>query len=343
MIGNDLAREIRQSFRDPRALCAALGLKHDPKHRSQRGVTVSCPIHAERSPSCSVTNGPDGTVRFKCFGCDATGDALTLIAAVRSLRLRGQFREVLAVACELGGLWSQLAQLQGGAPELRRPVAPKAEHPPAAEREYPDPRMLSDLWDDSTAVSGDKLAVGELERRNLDARSVALSDLARVIPPSGLPPWARYQGKNWNETGHRMIVRAFDADGVFRSVRAWRTNQCDSPKRLPPAGCKASGLVLANGAALRMLRGEPSATTVVVTEGEPDWLVRSMLNRAFSVIGIGSGSWHKGFADRVPYGCEVIVRTHRDAAGEAYALKVLESVRSRAQVYRLTKGEPEAE
>lgn len=336
MTRSDLAREIRESFRDPRALVVALGLKQDPRHRSQHSAKVLCPIHAERSASCSVTNGPDGTVRFRCFGCDASGDALTLIAAARSLNLKGQFREVLAAACEVGGLWSQLAELEGGTELPRGDTQPRPTLPTEPERAYPDARELETLWGASSSVCSDRLASAELWRRGLVDEDVAQLDLARVIPYSGLPRWAWFQGQNWNSTGHRMIVRTFDAEGAFRSVRAWRITDGDTPKRLPPAGARAGELVLANPPAVAMLRAEPCASQVIITEGEPDWLVRSMLNPATPVIGIGSGSWHAGFAARVPYGSEVVVRTHRDRAGDGYAQKVLESVRDRARVYRLT-------
>jgi hypothetical protein len=66
------------------------------------------------------------------------------------------------------------------------------------------------------------------------------------------------------------------------------------------------------------------------------------VTRVDPVIGIGSGSWNEGFAARIPYGSEVVIRTHRDRAGDGYALKVLESVRNRAQVYRLVIDESEA-
>lgn len=341
---NDLAQEIRAAFRSPRELCALLGLELNAKRQANNGITIRCPIHSENSPSCSVTNGPDGTVRFRCFGCDASGDALTLIAAARSLNLKSQFKLVLETACELGGLWRELDELRGGRPVEPRPepvARPEAELPP--ERTYPDARELKALWDASHQVTDDGQAIAEVKRRGLDPLSVASMNLVRVIPADRwLPRWARYQGQTWNTTGHRLMAPVFDADGVFRSVRAWRITDGDSPKRLPPAGHRSGQLVLANRHAVAMLRGEPAPMSVVITEGEPDWLCRSAINNERPVIGIGSGSWHAGFAARIAYGSEVLVRTHRDRAGDGYALKVLESVRTRAQVYRLVIEENEA-
>jgi len=347
-VRNDLAQEIRSAFRNPRELCALLGIDQGAKRQANNGITVRCPIHAENSPSCSVTNGPDGTVRFKCFGCDNSGDALTLIAAARGLSLKSQFRIVLEAAAELGGLWRELEELRGNGPAEPRPEAPQRPAPtPAAEREYPNHAALKALWEASTPVADDRFARAELERRGLDPVSVANADLARVLPgDSKLPNWARYRGMTWNHTGHRMIVLVYDADGAARSVRAWKIHpeyQNDAPKRLPPVGCRASQLVLANRHAVALLRGRPGHGPVVVTEGEPDFLVRSMLTFWVPVFGIGSGSWHEGFAARIPYGGEVVVRTHRDPAGERYADRVIETLRARAHVSRLViEEEPEA-
>src|SRR5690606_2268434 len=108
----------------------------------------------------------------------------------------------------------------------------------------------------------------------LDFEKIGKTGLARVIPSTAksLPDWARYRGRTWTETGHRLIVRAWDHDGRLRSVRAWRVTDGDSPKRLPPAGKRAAGLVLANRTAVLMLRRLACPLTLVIVEGEPDWI-----------------------------------------------------------------------
>lgn len=92
---------LRSALSDPASLASALGFAGVRKQA--RGVTVRCPWHDERSPSCSITIGPDGTIRARCFGCNATGDALALIAAVHSLDTRTEFPEVLRVAAGIAG------------------------------------------------------------------------------------------------------------------------------------------------------------------------------------------------------------------------------------------------
>lgn len=106
------ARRIRAALTDPRALCSALGLLEGPEGHGKGcawrsisgGVQVCCPSHDERTPSCSVTRGPDGTVRVHCFGCSEGGDALSLVAAVRGLDVRRDFARVLDEAADVAGI-----------------------------------------------------------------------------------------------------------------------------------------------------------------------------------------------------------------------------------------------
>jgi hypothetical protein len=203
--------------------------------------------------------------------------------------------------------------------------------PPPPERCYPERNELDRLWSACTPVAEDDAVSAELTRRGLDPAHVGRLQLARVIPPDhSLPTWARYQGRTWNGTGHRMLVRAWDSYGAFRSVRAWRVVPGETPKRLPPAGRKAAELVLANRVGVEMLRGNPAGSRVIITEGEPDWCVWSAENPLEPVIGVGSGSWTEAFAARIPYGAEVTIRTHEDAAGEKYAQAIIKTLSARA-------------
>jgi hypothetical protein len=342
----DHAAEVRRGLADPLALCRGLGIDKGLK-RQTAGVHVRCPVHAERNPSCSVTLGEGRTIRVKCFGCDFTGDALTLIAVVRGLDLRTQFKEVLRVGAEIAGLHHVLHELDTGEVDADRP-APRAlpEAPPEPPRTYPPGLELYELWRGAGPCAGDAQAAAMLAARGIDPAAVDRAEIARCFPADvardRLPRWAGYQGQTWRDTGHRLLVKVFDAEGLWQSVRAWRVGDGSSPKRLPPGGHKAAGLVLANRHAVAMLKGEPCSRRVIITEGEPDFMARALVTRGDPVIGIGSGSWHEGFAARIPYGAEVIVRTHRDRAGDGYAMKVIESVRHRAQVYRLMIDETEA-
>ena len=341
---DELSRDVRRSLNDPRQVCAKLGLKIE--QRSASYCLVLCPSHSESSASCSV-HSRNGEVAVKCHGCQFSGDVFTLIAAVHGLDVRSDFKEVLAVGAELAGYREQAEDLRQGrnpSTPVRRPSAPA----PQPDRDYPPQSEVEELWATAQPVEGDREACETLVARRIDPVTVTETDLARVIHPqthhSRLPEWARYKGKlpasrSWTKTGHRMIVPVFDDSGQMRSVRAWRvTSDASLPKRVPPSGHKASELVLANRLAIGWLRGARRPGSVVICEGEPDHLCRSIASPDECVIGIMSGSWHEGFAKRVPFGCEVIIRTHLDKAGERYADAVAKSVESRAIVRRWTKG-----
>lgn len=340
---SDIPAELRRSLTDPAKLCRELGLA-DKAKRQARGLMICCPVHGDRTPSCSVKLAADGTIGVHCFACDFGGDALTLIAVARGLTARSAFGEVLREACRLAGrhdLEDELAGERSDEPRAPRQSAPRPEPQPGPD--YPDGTEVEELWEGAIPVSDDTEASALLVSRRIDPDVVARLDLARVLRRDmaidRLPRWARYQGVPWRDSGHRMLVRVWDSEGCWRSVRAWRVRDGNTPKRLPPAGCKAAGLLLANCRAVAMLRREESPSSVLVVEGEPDWVTRSVVNPSEPVLGILSGGWHAGFAERIPFGSEVIVRTHLDPAGDRYADEITRLVRDRAHVYRLSPEE----
>lgn len=167
----DQARDVREALSDPWAVIRALGLDKGAQ-RQAGGALVCCPAHGDRTPSCSVTRGPDGTVRVRCFGCDLAGDVFALVAAARGLDAQRDFPSVLREAAELAGvelvapqrperaglepsrkhpLAGQRAGLEpararplapqaGAAPLLRTGLEPVQERPPVPETSGPDGR-----------------------------------------------------------------------------------------------------------------------------------------------------------------------------------------------------------
>ena len=333
----DYAHAVRGRLCDPMQLCAALNLL-DGANRSAAGVTIRCPAHEERTPSCSVTRGPDGTVRAKCFGCQWSADALGMIATVHKLDVQHEFRAVLILGAELGGDGRLADEIRGNAPrEDLPPPPPRPEPPPPPPpREYPPADELVALWSNAISVADDAEASGYLVGRKMDPDGINARLLLRVIAPEQeLPQWARYKGQTWSETGHRILARVWDCNGTMRSVRAWRCRESDAPKRLPPAGHRASELVLANRAAVAMLgRGIRTAEQrVIICEGEPDHTVVS-LRFDDPVIGVGSGSWSQDFASRIPGSTKVYIWTHRDEAGDKYAAQIAETLGERVELLR---------
>jgi hypothetical protein len=260
----------------------------------------------------------------RCHGCGATGDALSLIAAQYGLGLVGDdFRQVLIRGAEFAGLQSLVRELEGDEPAERPPPIVRAA--PEPERDYPPQAEVDALWA-STPAALDADCEAWAASRSLDPELLATEmgghTLARCLPAAGdLPWWASYQRRSWRETGHRILVPVFDHMGVRRSVRAIRVTEDESPKRLPPGGHRASGVVLACAFGLAMLQGTFDAKHVMILEGEPDLLswATSPADRPYARLGIISGSWTDAFAARIPKGARVYLRTHDDDAGRRYA------------------------
>jgi hypothetical protein len=313
--------EVRAEISDPRALCAALGIEPSRTERKK----WRCPHHG--GGSLSVTRGPNGGVRARCFGCDFSGDAFGLIAEVRGLDLTRDFPVVLREAAALAGFQAETS--------WSAPPTPK-------ERAYPPQHEVASLLDECTATVDDQDAAAHLHGRGIEPWLVDELGLARVVPQGAkLPPWASFCGRPWTETGHRLLLPVVDARGEVRSVRAWRLADGNTPKRLPPAGHRAAGLILACPFARGLLGGLTcefaEVPSIVITEGEPDFLTWatsfSDANEAAPVVlGIVAGAWTAEFAARIPSGTRVILRTHHDTAGDRYAADIATSLRSCAVV-----------
>jgi DNA primase len=97
-----IVSEIRARLVSPQRVVAALGLEGRPE--GGRAYKVSCPWHKERSPSCNVRLGPDGSLQIHCFGCGRGGDVFSLIAAVRGLELPQDFAEVKREAADMANV-----------------------------------------------------------------------------------------------------------------------------------------------------------------------------------------------------------------------------------------------
>jgi hypothetical protein len=271
----------------------------------------------------------DGILLWNCHGCGESGDALDLIAAVRGVA----FSDALAEGAQLAGVYDD------GVYRHQEPRGEAIARRTTTDRPYPPPAEVSAIWEATRGLSGEA-------RAWLDSRGVEWPDcvgelvgghaVARSYPSwAELPRWASYQGQTWRETGHRLLVPMFDSAGVMRSVRAIRVVEGDSPKRLPPAGYRASGLVMACDLALAMLRGTFAPSRVLVLEGEPDfilWATRRARS-PYARLGIVSGSWSADFAARIPRDAAVYLHTDRDEAGERYAKAIADSLRGQA-IYR---------
>lgn len=331
----NLPYEVRCALVDVRAVVDALGLSEGAK-RAGNGLSIRCPAHADRNPSCSVRIASDGTIQVKCHTCHFGGDVLHLIAHVRGYSLSNgkEFTEVLAEAAEIAGDLMLADEIRGGTasrPERKRIDPPK----PKPERVYPPTSEVQSFWGSCLGVDLDMTASRYLSGRSISPEIVSRKDLLRVIAYDSDRPWWASKGSiPWIRTGHRVIARVWDFEGICRSVRAW---QCDgktnNPKRLPPAGHKAAGLTLANDGAVAMLRGELNPELVLIVEGESDW-VTMCCRTDEPVLGVGSGFWTQEHANQIPDKARVMILTDNDEAGDRYAKAIAESIGDRCKLYR---------
>lgn len=336
----DIARDLRRSslLANPRRLCERLGLLEGAKRQSGDGVLIRCPVHGDRNPSCSVTVGPDGTTRCRCHACDWTGDALTLIGAATGI---DGFVAIVDEACDIVGM------PRPGETSAREWAAASRQLPQESfstvKRTRPPPDDANTFWSDSGPVRDNAAASRLLTSRSVDPSAAQSRDLVRCIREGQALPWwagrkvveddGAERLETWLESGHVLLVRTFDASGEPRSVRAWRVIPGDSPKRLPPAGHTAAGLVLANSSAVAMLRGTSGPSDVVIAEGESDWLLWSTRVEC-AVFGVGSGWWTPEHSAKIPFGSRVIIRTDRDKAGDRYADAIAKELHGRGQILR---------
>jgi len=307
--------------------------------RQARGITVLCPWHDERKPSCSITVGEDGTIRVCCFGCGMRGDVLHLIAQVRGLESRRDFKRVLEEAAQLAGI--KLDEYRPPTPTQQRPAraAPmSAGRPPAVE--------VAELWASCVAVYDDSEMSGALCARAIDPAHVTDRDLARALPKTAdVPAWARCGRWSWSQLGNRLIIPMFDESGQIVTLHARRLDRPgqNTPKGLSPKGFSSSGSVFADGPGRCLLAGrQPSSWTsraLVVSEGVPDFLTVAThygdaAEDAPPVLGVISGSFNRAIAARVPDDSTVILRTHHDHAGNKYAAVIARTLGPRCKVLR---------
>jgi len=153
--------------------------------------------------------------------------------------------------------------------------------------------------------------------------------LPRDLDLADVHEWA----KGWQRSGHRALFPLVDYSGHTRSVKA---RPLGEGKGLFPAGFAVGKLVLANRAALAVLRGDAGdpPPEAFVVEGEPDWLTFAASFTDLPVVGAGSGAWSGAFAQRFQRGIGWWIGTDDNEAGDRYAREIAATLRSPAAVMR---------
>lgn len=336
------AMEVRYLLSDPRQVCAALGWSGGAKKAGANGLLICCPSHNERNPSCLVSRRGDSTISIKCYGCGFTGDVLTMLSLAYKLDLRSDFHELLATGAELGGDMALADEIRAGRARHDTDRQPVPVPPPVPDSPYMTSAEVDSVWSQAGQCSHDESASSVLSSRAIDPAVVDELGLARVVSRAfAIPEWGTIETEDervipWTVTGHRLIVKTHDSEGVTRGVRGWQVDRPSGIKRLPARGRRGTGLVLANAAGQGLLEWSSSPDVVVVCEGEPDWLTWSTIAPdSVAVFGVGSGWWTEKHAGKILPNTPVCIRTHCDKAGEKYAEHIIATLPSRCVAWRL--------
>lgn len=337
-------------------VASALGLKID----KQRRALSPCPACGEerRHTKSGDRRGavglhPNGR-GWKCFQCEATGDALSLVAQrIGGGRLPdlddARKAEVREWCARFLGL--DPSERAGSQTRKLAPLQPRAVPPPPPPL-YPPADELAAVWASCVPVTDDPEVSGYLNGRGILAAEVARRDLARALPASAkCPAWAGTgdddRWRSWAAQGARLVVPLFDARGELRSVLARFPRKVEvGPKSLGAKGYQRGGLVMANARARAWLNGiDATPEHGVVLEGETCYLLTAVgpvsgqtwASRGGSpaFFGVFSGSWTRELADRIPDGSHVAIATDDDDQGDAYARKIIETLRARFAARRL--------
>lgn len=336
----DVAFELRRRLADPVRLVEALGLT-ERAQRQARGLHILCPWHAERSPSCSVLEGEDGTVRVHCFGCDKSGNALHLIAARWGWNMMGDFPRVLEEAARMAGVrLEDLRREFESGPKVApaRPAAPPAGHFQATER---IPRAeLKALWDASGSVNATGDCTPEdldvcrfLARRRWWPPSIAAIGCCRVLPLEHA--WPTWWPASWAPIW-RLAVLAFEADGTPAGIHARAVTEASPKSRWPYSGrdrkYSFSRLLFADRAGRGVLRGTPPAglQRIVLVEGITDFLAAAYdtleTGAPHAVLGATAGGFAALEGVRWPAGVTGVIATDHDTAGEKYSAEIAKAL-----------------
>lgn len=214
----DDAARIREALTDPLALCDALELTGDGRGRTwfvdgRNRIRIRCPWHDERTGSCGVSLGPDGTIRVRCFGCGATGDALSLVAVAHQLDVRRDFQQVLSIAAAVAGVSAPESAPASSPRRVQRPAKPARVEPV----DPPDDGLIervAAVLRDLAPVEAHADARRYLDERRI-ARGVGLGWFALPDRPEGLAPL------------REAIVDSVGLDGWGRCGLAWPSGVFD--------------------------------------------------------------------------------------------------------------------
>lgn len=313
-----------------------------PREISEAGVMSVAPglgIHPLRNgigpcPACGASNrstknhkdgrGPIGMTHdgrgWRCHVCSAGGDAVTL--ASYAVGGNGSCTKEAIERAE-NAMGAPMAEVS-----TRLIFAPK-DYPPREEV-----LCLIRMCSSNPCNTATRKWLADRGFRRILLCGAGLCFLRKQC---GLPSWAA----RWPEKGYNILFPMHDHNGIIRNVRARNTTGADI-KELSPKGYRGSGLVFANNKAVGALFGH-AVDGWIIAEGSPDFLTwcewLSVRCNNIAVLGIGSGSWNKGFAEKINKSDKIIIATHNDDAGHKYADEITKTLDNK-DITRWIPGPP---
>ena len=261
-------------------------------------------------PACAAPKRGKGDSRapvdvrplsWRCYACGEGGTVIDLVA----WRLTGAAWSPGDVVRDF--FVGDVVEVPRQAVQVAPPEVPRA---PLAE--------LEAVWAAAKASGCEAHA-----DRWLASRGLAWSDECAVLHPRGaLPSWGRWAGRSWSDTDYRLLFRTFDRDG-WSGIRARWIGEgvAPGPKSCAASGVRSSG-VLANDLWRRAMLGQARPASIVVCEGEPDWLSALVAWPHAAVAGIVTGHWPRDLGTCIGRDAEVLVTTDDDDAGARYAYQI---------------------
>jgi len=301
-------------------------------------VLVRCLAHGDRTPSCSVSRGGDGTVQVRCFGCELAGDALHLVAAVYDLDTARDFQRVLQLGAELAGLTLEAPGSHQGprrAPPPRRAPAPEA---PLAQglpldvfaelaRAFIAHASLDGPHGADVRAYLDGRGILATARRDgwgaLPASETGRADVrARIINAVGLDAWERSGlawGAGWKWERHRIVIPWCDTDGRITWLQRRGVGAVEGPRYAAPSNAAPT----APYGAEHFAAAEDLDATVAVVDGAVDALaLRAACERDGADVVIlgapGVKGWQRAWSPMLAGRC-VALAFAADDAGDAAA------------------------
>jgi DNA primase len=325
----DEAARLKALAGDARAVCTALGLLRGKRGRDwqyqPRGVVIRCPNHAERTPSCSVRTGRDGTLTAHCMGCRWSANVFGLVAILERLDVHRDFPRILGRVASIVGVSPEDLMSSGYEPP---PVPPP---PPTLDVRTFD--AIAQIIAARCPLKGD--VASYLRSRGLHEAALAhgwcalptnrraLSTLRDVIVATvGLDAWTisglSRDGGGWTWPLHGLVIPWRTRAGLVTTIQRRRVpgprDDARTPKYVFPSGRQPSTLYGVD----RMQLG-PS-TTLAFVEGAMDALAFEVLAARNGldacVLGVaGVDGWQPEFA-LTAAGRSVLVASDNDQGGE---------------------------